>query len=247
MKLINCKVHYGLLPVFEHEPRNILVRKNRSSHLNIIKARQNQNEFSPRGLRCARVASFFVVVWRGTVAVAEAVAVAGGSRWHPGEGVQSRRVRTPRAERGAGPLHPHSALTVAFPGAQHSEKPPSVTLAVGVPFPGACWDEGSWEFPSEIPTALVQVHAPSCLAPGTFSSQPGVSIVLFLDTPRPQGRATLRVIPQPPGDLPVPVSSCPEGGQLQAPEGHQEATYVGKRKSFCSKRTHRLYVSGPSA
>lgn len=38
-----------------------------------------------------------------------------------------------------------------------------------------------------------------------------------------------------------------EGRQLRAPDSPHEATYVGKRKSFCSKRIHKLYASGLSA
>lgn len=149
----------------------------------------------------------------------------GGSRQHPGEGVRARRVWTPRAERGEGlfilTLHWGGA---PFPGAKHREKP-SVTLAVGTPFPGSYWDEGSREFPSEIPTALVQVHVLSHLAPGTFSSRPGISLVLFLDTPCPQERAILGDVPQPPGDLPVRVSSCPT-----ARGGHRGKAAAGTRQ-----------------
>ena len=41
MKLINGKVHYGLMTILEHELCNIFIYKNHLSHLNIIKAWQN--------------------------------------------------------------------------------------------------------------------------------------------------------------------------------------------------------------
>lgn len=73
---------------------------------------------------------------------------------------------------GQGPFHPHSALGWrAFSRSKAQGEKPSITLAVGAPFPGSYWDEGSQEFPSEIPRPWFKFT--SCLIWPPGPSPPG--------------------------------------------------------------------------
>lgn len=49
MKVMNCRVHYGLLLILDHEPCNIFIYKNHLSHLNAIRPWQMKMSFLPMG------------------------------------------------------------------------------------------------------------------------------------------------------------------------------------------------------